>query len=503
MKEKESYHSGLKARETLKKIDDALDTNAKSKILTTDVIDKVPDELQEAIQQEVIFAPNPGPQTEFLAAGEDEVFYGGARGGGKSFAMLVDPLRYCNFPEHRAVLIRKTMPELRDLIYHSKQLYPKAYPGAKFFEQEKEWRFKSGARIEFGYAENLADALRYQGQAYSWAGIDELPQYSSPEIVNILRGSLRSVNPDLPVYFRATGNPGNIGSHWVKELYIDPATPGQAFKVRVDTPLGPRFITRRFIQAKLKDNPFLMKNDQYMVFLSSLPEILRKQWLDGDWDIRENNAFPEFHRYIHTVEPFGIPRNWPRFRSADWGYSSPACVLWFACDYNGTLYVYRELYTKGLTADKFAMKVMELEANDPKPMRGIMDSSIWSKRGDIGPSVPDTMAKQGCMWRPSDRSPNSRRAGKMEIHRRLAINELTKKPKLLIFNTCLNTIRTLPELPLDRDDPEDVDTKAEDHAYDALRYGCMSRPMSMLENIMFQSSQLNSYTPPANRTFGY
>ena len=135
-------------------------------------------------------------------------------------AMLVDPLRYCDKQKHRALLIRRTMPELRDLINHSQQLYPKAYPGAKWREQEKEWKFPSGARIEFGYAENLTDVLRYQGQSYTWIGIDELPQYPTEDIYNFLRSSLRSVDPEIPVFMRATGNPGNVGSLWVKKCLL-------------------------------------------------------------------------------------------------------------------------------------------------------------------------------------------------------------------------------------------------------------------------------------------
>lgn len=159
---------------------------------------------------EVIFRPNPGPQTEFLAASEKEVFYGGARGGGKSYSLIVDPLRYCDKEAARALILRKTMPELRDLINHAQRLYPRAFPGAKWREQEKEWRFPSGARVEFGYAETRSDALRYQGQAYTWIGIDELPQYPDAGILNDLRGSLRSVDPSIPEFIRACVDEGEV-----------------------------------------------------------------------------------------------------------------------------------------------------------------------------------------------------------------------------------------------------------------------------------------------------
>ncbi len=302
------HHQNVK--EKILTVNKALD-GSETKLLTEDIINDVPKNIQEHIKdQEVIFKPNDGPQRDFLAASEREVFYGGARGGGKSYAMLVDPLRYCHRQHHRALLLRRTMPELRDLINHSQRLYSRAFPGAKWREQEKEWRFPSGSKIEFGYAENMTDVLRYQGQSYTWIGIDELPQYPTPDIYNFLRSSLRSVDPELPVFMRATGNPGNVGSQWVREMFVNPSEPNKAFFVSIDTPNGVRKITRRFIPAKLQDNPYLMQTDDYYIMLASLPEIQRKQFLDGDWDAFEDSAFPEFNKTKHVVEPFDIPKGW-------------------------------------------------------------------------------------------------------------------------------------------------------------------------------------------------
>ena len=499
----QTLRSAKQAAENTKKklltINKAL-TGKETQLLTEDIIESAPKTIQEHVKsQEVIFKPNGGPQTEFLAASEREVFYGGARGGGKSYAMLVDPLRYCSRPHHRALLIRRTMPELRDLISKSQLLYSKAYPGAKWREQEKEWRFPSGAKIEFGYAENMTDVLRYQGQSYTWIGIDELPQYPSPDIYNFLRSSLRSVDKDIPVYLRATGNPGNIGSQWVKEMFVDPAEPNSAFEIKIDTPVGVKTITRRFIPAKLQDNPYLMQTDDYYAMLASLPDIQRKQFLDGDWDAYEDSAFPEFSKTTHVVEPFEIPKGWYKFRAADWGYSSPACVLWFAVDYNNNLWLYRELYTSKVTADIFARQVLELESGE-YIQYGVLDSSTWAKRGDVGPSIAETMIQQGCRWRQSDRSPKSRISGKLEIHKRLLVND--KEPGLRVFKNCRNLIRTMSTLPTDKKNPEDVDTNAEDHAYDALRYGCMSRPMHPKYAQRFKPL----FTPefkPADNKFGY
>ena len=488
-------------KNSLKELDKVF--TGEKNLIEEDKIEEATPNIKEAIKdKEVIFQPNDGPQTEFLAASEREVFYGGARGGGKSYAMLVDPLRYCDKQKHRALLIRRTMPELRDLINHSQQLYSKAYPGAKWREQEKEWRFPSGARIEFGYAENLTDALRYQGQSYTWIGIDELPQYPTQDIYNFLRSSLRSVDPEIPVFMRATGNPGNVGSQWVKEMFVDPSKPNSKFDIEIQTPSGVKKISRRFIPAKLQDNPYLMQTDDYYAMLASLPEVQRKQFLDGNWEAFEDSSFPEFNKDLHVVKPFDIPRGWMKFRAADWGYSSPACCLWFAIDFDNNIFIYRELYTKKLTADLFAQKVVKLEEGE-YIRYGVLDSSTWARRGDIGPSIAETMIQEGCRWRPSDRSPKSRIAGKLEIHKRLRLNDDTGFPTLFIFSNCLNLIRTLPMLPTDKNNPEDVDTHAEDHAYDALRYGCMSRPIHPVSKQFHDIGVGQTKDIISDKVFGY
>jgi len=348
----------------------------------------------------------------------------------------------------------------------------------------------------------MTDALRYQGQSYTWIGVDELPQYPSPDIYNFLRSSLRSVDPNIPVYMRSTGNPGNIGSQWVREMFVDPSESNKTFEVEVSTPTGTKKISRRFISAKLQDNPYLTQTEDYYVMLASLPEVQRKQFLEGDWDAFEDSSFPEFNKAIHVVDPFEVPKGWQKFRSADWGYASPACVLWFAIDYDNNLWVYREFYTKKLTADVFARKVLMLE-KDEYIRYGVLDASTWARRGDIGPSIAETMIQVGCQWRPSDRTPRSRISGKLEIHKRLKPSDNKKKePGLRIFSTCRNLIRTLPLLPLDENNPEDINTDAEDHAYDALRYGCMSRPIhTSYAARMYKKPKLQFQ--PVDRVFGY
>ena len=447
--------------------------------------------IPESVEVEnIIFKPNAGPQTAFLAASEREVLYGGAAGGGKSYAMLADPMRYMGHNQFSGLLLRHTTEELRELIWKSQELYPKIIPGIVWSERKMQWTAPSGARLWMSYLDRDEDVLRYQGLSFSWIGFDELTQWPTPFAWNYMRSRLRSTAPDLPVYMRASTNPGNRGHAWVKKLFIDPAPPGVAFwatdsetgdvMVYPDghSKAGQPLFKRRFIPARLSDNPYLATTGDYETMLLSLPEHQRRQLLDGDWDIAEGAAFPEFNRRIHVVEPYNIPSEWPRFRACDYGYGSWSAVLWFAVAPDESLVVYRELYVTKVLAEDLAVMVLQAEA-DEKIRYGVLDSSTWAKRGDTGPSIAERMIMKGCRWRPADRSAGSRVAGKNEIHRRLQIDPFTEKPRMAIFNTCTQLIADLPTIPLDKKNPEDVDTKINfDHLYDALRYGLMSRPRS-------------------------
>ena len=436
----------------------------------------------------VLFKPNEGPQTEFLAASEREVLYGGSAGGGKSYAMLADPLRYMGHPQFSGLLLRHTTEELRELIFKSQELYPKIWPGIKWSERKMQWTAPSGARLWMSYLDRDEDVLRYQGLAFSWIGFDELTQWATPYAWNYMRSRLRSTATDLPIFMRATTNPGGRGHHWVKKMFIDPSPYNRSFDATdIDTTevlrypaghskAGKPLFKRRFIPARLSDNPYLANAGDYEAMLLSLPEQQRRQLLQGDWDIKEGAAFTEFDRHVHVIEPFTIPNNWVKFRACDYGYGSYSGVLWFAVAPNEQIVAYRELYVSKVLATDLADMIMDLEAEDGNIKYGVLDSSLWHKRGDTGPSLAEQMISRGCRWRPSDRSRGSRVAGKNEIHRRLQIDEFTEEPRLVFFNTCTNVISQLPSIPLDKKNPEDVDTKSEDHLYDALRYGIMSRP---------------------------
>jgi hypothetical protein len=232
------------------------------------------------------------------------------------------------------------MPELRELIDKSRELYPKAFPGCKYREVEKLWNFPSGAKVEFGFLERDADVYRYQGQAYSWIGFDEITHLPTEFSWNYLASRLRTTDPEIVPYMRCTANPGGVGAHWVKKRYIDAEVPNTSF-------MGQDGLSRKFIPARLEDNPYLASDGRYERMLKALPPTQRRQLLEGNWDVNEGAAFTEFSLDHHIIPPFEIPIHWERLKGIDYGYASESACIWATIDpSDGTLIVYRELYKK-------------------------------------------------------------------------------------------------------------------------------------------------------------
>jgi len=469
----------------------------------------------EKKKRDVIFSPNPGPQTEFLASSEREVLYGGAGGGGKTYALIADAMRYFENPNFNGLILRRSTDELREIVWKTQELYPKIFKGAKWGEKKSQWTFPSGAKLWLTYLERDQDVLRYQGQAFSYIAFDELTQYPTPFAWNYMRSRLRTTDSELPTYMRATTNPGGVGHGWVKRMFIDPAPENTKFVAKdLETgddlvypdshdKAGEPLFYRRFIPAKLQDNPYLMEGGQYEANLLSLPEMQRRQLLEGDWTISDGAAFSEFRLNEHVIEPFDIPDNWRRFRSCDYGYSSYSAVHWFAIDPNfSTLINYRELYLTKHTGRDLAKAVMEAEDGE-RIDYGVLDSSCWHNRGQLGPSIAEEMISQGCRWRPSDRTNGARVAGKNRFHEVLKIDENTGLPGIQFFNTCRQIIADLPVIPSDPRGSDDIDPRyATDHAYDSVRYAVMSRPKAYSP---FDSGRgvPQQVWQPADATFGY
>ena len=489
----DSYKKSIsKTKKTLNKLENK-ESSIEGKIIEDVELQNIPEPLAQEAQEDIIFKANEGPQEDFLAAAETDVLYGGAAGGGKSYAMLVDPLRYAHRPAHRGLIIRRSMPELRELIDKSRELYPKAFPGCKYKEVEKLWNFPSGAKIEFGFLERDADVYRYQGQAYSWIGFDEITHLPTEFAWNYLASRLRTTDSFITPYMRCTANPGGAGATWVKKRYIDPQPANTSFE-------GADGLTRKFIPARLQDNPFLATDGRYEKMLQALPPTQRQQLLEGNWDVAEGAAFTEFNPLDHVITPFELPMHWERIKGIDYGYASESACVWGAVDpSDGTLIIYRELYRKGLLGTELAEMLTNMELEDPFSVAGVLDTACWSRTGTTGPTVGETLQRAGHKLRRADKN---RIQGKIQIHEYLKITQ-SGRPRIQIFNTCPNLIRELQSIPLDKSNPEDVNTHAPDHAYDALRYLIMSRPRINDTLNQMRQFQREQHFQPVDSTFGY
>lgn len=308
---------------------------------------------------------------------------------------------------------------------------------------------------------NLDDPAKYQSAEFAGMGVDELTR-NQVEIFNILRGSLRWPGVPQPGFAAAT-TPGNLGHLWVKDYWVDRNFPNEMQGI------ADRFA---FVRALPDDNPHL--DGDYWEMLETLPEDLAKAWRWGSWDIFAGQAFSLFRREIdgqawHVVAPFAVAAEWPKWRGLDWGRSNPFACLWVTQDPStGRVFVYREAYKKGLTDRAQARLVKSLTEANEKIARTEADPSMWTKKTheDTTFSTADEYAAEKV---PLTKADNDRMTGKRKID--LLLEPLDDGlPGLQIFSTCTNLIRTLPALPVSPLNPEDVDSSAEDHLYDALKY---------------------------------
>lgn len=429
-----------------------------------------------------------------------ELLYGGAAGGGKSKATVMEAL--IDSLEHPGIdsyLFRRTYPELRDtLIREALASIPKEL--GTYTQSSHDFKLVNGSTLHFRYCRNLQDAYNYQGTEMHRLYIDELTHFPQ-EVYDYLRTRVRAPkSKNIQPKIRCTSNPGGVGHGWVKASFIDGKEPYKVYDVpvRSDT-LGKTFtVTRQYIPATVTDNPYLGEN--YILELEQKPEALRKALLLGDWNVFEGQVFTEFindpKHYkdrigTHVIEPFRIPEGWKRYRTFDWGYSKPFSVGYWAEDSDGRLYRYAEIYGSpknretGLT-DK-ANAGMKLAPRDlAKMIReyeetyeaenhliGIADPAIFDEsRGSDG-SISKIFEQQGIYF---ERGDHQRLAGKIQLHNRLAFDN-NGIPMLYVFNICHDFIRTIPALTYHPLHVEDIDSEGEDHIYDETRYLCMYRPI--------------------------
>lgn len=455
---------------------------------------------------EVIWEPSKRQSAFIEAAPIFEVLFGGARGGGKTDGVLGEWLSHsAMYGEHAVgLMLRRTYKQLGETMERSRQIYTPL--GAKLVDDM--WRFPNGARLRFAYLERDADAENYQGNSYTRVYVEEITNFPSDKPILKMMATLRS-GAGVPVGFRATGNPGGVGHHWVKARYINNAPLGwQVTRHPFKNPkTGETIIRDRvFIPSKVEDNPHLGVDYVANLQMAGSPQLVRA-WLEGDWSVIEGAFFPEWSNEKHVIAPFSIPHDWLRFRSCDWGSASPFSVGWWAVvgdDYavgdsgvggyaarggrgpslilqRGSLVRYREWY--GASAPNTGLKMpaedvarVILSKEQPNECSyGVLDPAAFASDG--GPSIGERMARAGLRFRAADNKRVAARGamgGWDQVRARLIGDG--ERPQIYFFSTCVDSIRTLPALQHDADKPEDVDTDSEDHAPDEIRYACMSRP---------------------------
>lgn len=429
--------------------------------------------------------PNPR-QIEFFKARARFIAYGGARGGGKSWAVRKKAAGLAlSYPGAGILIVRRTFPELRE--NHILPMTADLAGVARYRDADKSFTFPGGSRIVFGYCSSESDVLQYQGQEYDVIFMDEATQFTEFQFTT-LTACLRGAN-DFPKRFYLTCNPGGVGHAWVKRLFID-----RRYK-KTEHPED--YV---FIAANVYDNHALMEHDpDYVRMLENLPEEQRRAWLLGQWDIFEGQYFAEFDRNVHVCRPHGIPAHWRRYVTLDYGMDMLA-ALWVAVDEQGRAVVYRELYEgrdngkgengQGHIISAAARRLLEANGGDAV-QAWLAPPDLWNRRQDTGKSAAELFLENGV---PLTKTGNSRVAGWLAVREFLAPGPVSGRPgfdageteaeaqqasgpalpRLRIFDTCANLIRTLPALRHDERKPEDAAVTPHEltHAPDALRGFC-------------------------------
>lgn len=477
-------------------------------------------------QIELVFKPNPGKQTTFLSLPDTifEALYGGAAGGGKSASLLILPLLrgWHEHPKFHGLIMRRTFPELEEyMILRSREFYEPC--GGKYNEQQKRWRFKSGAVIKFGHCEQEDDIKKYDTAEYNYFAPDELTSFTEFQYRYITFSRVRSSCPDLPAIVRAGTNPGNIGHAWVRKRFVEPAKDGM--KILAEKMPDGVTLKRIFIPAKATDNPHITENDPtYITKMQFLPEAEKVAKLYGDWWTFTGQVFEEFRTEPfkdepeiarHVIDPI-IPPAWtPKILAIDWGFDALTYALWGAAYPNRRTICYQEYAEKKKTVDQWTIDISNL-CHGEAPTLVALDPSAWQNRGTV------TIAQQFVeswtrIWGQAPnliKADNDRLGGKMLIHDSLRwkplpeftlpnqkydqdiaasilrlrgleahknyIASFTSKikkeeeilPRLIITKNCKELIKTIPICVYNEKgkNTEDVAEFSGDDPYDDLRY---------------------------------
>lgn len=428
-------------------------------------------------------------QKEFFLARERFIAYGGARGGGKSWAVrkkaMLLALKYGGI---KILILRRTFPELRE--NHILPLQKELKDVAAYKETDKAFTFPNGSRLKFGYCDSESDVLQYQGQEYDIIFIDEATQFTEFQF-ETLTACMRGAN-SFPKRMYLTCNPGGVGHTWVKRLFVD-----KEYK-DAENPAD-----YKFIKATVKDNKALMESDQgYVRMLENLSGTLKKAWLYGDWDIFVGQYFTMWKRDIHVMRPFSLPSHWRRYFTMDFGLDMLA-GYWIAVDEQGRAYVYREVYKSGLTVSQAAELIKQM--TDEKIDISFAPPDLWNRHSDTGRSTAEIFAQQGILL---VKAQNDRVQGWRDLAEwLLPYKDEQEQPtaNLRIFENCTNLIRCLPQLQFDERNPNDCakDPHEITHAPDAIRYFCAGRPIATKVDKLIDDEDFVTYDSQVDAFLNY
>jgi len=434
------------------------------------------------MSEHVVWMPQPGPQTAFVRCPYEEVLYGGAAGGGKSDALIGDfgsGIERWGSAWH-GLIARRTFPQLAEIEKRCLEIFSPHYGQASYKRSTHTWHFQTDngeSTLKLAAIDDEIKVIDHQGQQYSYVGIDEATQWPTDGVLEYLVTRTRSPKGS-PTYFRLTANPGGVGHEWVKSRFrIGQVAPMEPFEVEGPAREGVvPMIKRVFIPARVTDNLILMKNDPtYIDKLNGIADpTLRRALFEGDWDVVAGAAFPEFSREHHVVKPFDT-HGMSVVRGLDWGFEKPFACLWQITDNNGVTFIIKELYGSGskpglgnrMAPEQVWERIQAIEKDMGWAVsQAWLDPQCWADHGR-GVSEFQLLGGPKARWRPWPKGKNSRRQHKLMVHEMLKV--VNGESNTRFFDDCYHTIRTFGTLPIDQRNIEDVDTHAEDHAYDAFR----------------------------------
>lgn len=435
----------------------------------------------------------------------------GAAGPGKTMVLLMEPFQQiaieherCRNPDHPhhipwgtslgwALHLRRTSPMLEPTIKESHRIFPRVDPGAKWNENKKTWTFSSGYLYQFGHCHETGDWENFLTFSFTIICYDELIQFEEEQYDQI-NTRLRTKDPVLVnmLKIRAMSNPlmrkkkGDNFSikdpNWVRKRFVDPAPEGKVTLEKTLTMKDGRKVKRTaiYVPATLDDNPDEEFKQKYEEELQDAKPHIRQALLFGNWYITAGSFYGDvWNPKLHVTKPFKIPKEWPKFRSMDWGFKLPGCIHWWALDPDGNLFCFREMMFKGMKAPEVAKAIIQIEKGmglckgNKSKLSGPADTQLWEARGDNTKGKAHEMAEEGVIWIPAQKGGGSRLRNAELLYDRLGDHESgTTTPGIVFFENCVEAIKLIPSMGTNEDNHEEPADGNDDHPVDSVFYAC-------------------------------